>query len=144
MRTDILGMMNGPLKIAGRGKSPMARSATSNISKILHKICHVNLNLSSPELPKPFNCGQVPGMLFKPSQKSQPENPPNMRGIPWQKGGRNIENWFPAPNREEKNREKVGDACAGNLWDTVRWVNWVFSNTTSGIVSDARNKNFHH
>jgi hypothetical protein len=87
MRTDNQGMMNGLLKIAGRGKSAMARSATSSVSKNFHKICHVNLNLSSPEWSKPFNCGGVPGMLFKGfDKKRQPKNHPQQAGYSVAKG----------------------------------------------------------
>jgi DNA-directed RNA polymerase subunit N (RpoN/RPB10) len=81
MRTDNQGMMNGLLKIAGRGKSAMARSPKSSMSINLHKICRVNLNLSSPEWPKPFNCGGVSGIQFEGfDKKRQPENHPQQAG----------------------------------------------------------------
>jgi hypothetical protein len=57
-----------------------------NISKNLHKLCHVNLNFSNPEWPKPFNCEQFPGMGFKPSPNSQPENHPQQAGDSVAKG----------------------------------------------------------
>lgn len=57
-----------------------------NISKNLHKFCHVNLNFSNPEWPKPFNCDQFPGMGFKPSPNSKPENHPQQAGDSVAKG----------------------------------------------------------
>jgi hypothetical protein len=91
------------LFLAAPLKSAMARSAASNTIKNLHKICHVNLNLSIPEWPKPFNCEQVPGMLFKGiGKKSQPQNDPNKRGIPCQKVAEISKISF--PDRTERKR----------------------------------------